>query len=124
MYDKRVKIFIILIALLLLVCLLRLGQMQLQSDSFYQDKIAQLKLQKGRYRQLKTIRGRILDRKARVLAADEPKFQLHINYELGSFMDGRGRQAKLLRVAQNPARENLLSEVQKNWRQGPMSYSR
>jgi len=99
MYDKRIKIFIILSVLLLLVCLLRLIQMQLLSDSFYRDKVAKLKLQKGLSRQLKTIRGKILDRKDRILAVDEPQFQLHINYKLSSFMDERVRRGKLLRAA-------------------------
>jgi cell division protein FtsI/penicillin-binding protein 2 len=120
MYDKRIKIFIILITLLLFVCLLRLAQMQLQSSSFYQDRIAELKLQKSRSWQLRTVRGRILDRKrkARVLAVDEPKFQLHINYKLSSFMDERVGRAKLLRTAREPDPDAALSEVQKELQAG------
>jgi penicillin-binding protein 2 len=82
MYDKRIKIFILVIAALLVVCLLRLIQMQLLPNRSVQDEIAQLKLQRGRTLQLKTLRGRILDRKDRVLAVDQPQFQLCINYEL------------------------------------------
>jgi len=82
MYDKRIKIFIILIALFLLACLLRLAQMQLLSDSSLQDEIARLKQQRGLSRQLKTVRGKILDRKGRILAANEPRFQLHMDYRL------------------------------------------
>jgi len=99
MYDKRIKIFVILSALLLLLCLLRLTQMQLLPDSSLQDEIEELKRQRGRSRQLKTIRGRILDRKHRVLAVDEPQFNLHINYRLSSFADERVRRSKLLRAA-------------------------
>ncbi len=99
MYNKRIKIFVILSALLLLLCLLRLTQMQLFSHSFYSEGIAELKLQKGVSRQLKTIRGKILDRKGRVLATNEPQFQLHINYRLSSLFDERVRRAKLLRAA-------------------------
>ena len=98
MYDKRVKIFIILIALFLLVCLLRLAQMQLLTDSSLQDEIARLKLQRGLSRQLKTVRGKILDRTGRILAVDEPQFQLHIDYSLSRFMDERVRKAELLRA--------------------------
>ena len=115
MYNKRIKIFIILIASLYLVCLLRLTQMQLLPDSSLQDEIAKLKLQEGLSRQLKTIRGEILDRKGKTLAADKVQFQLHINYRLSSFFDERVQQAKLLRAAQrnNPdeARNKVTKEI-------------
>lgn len=99
MYNKRIKIFIIISALLILPCLLRLIQIQVLSHSFYMEQIAELKLQQGVSRQLKTIRGKILDRKGRVLASNEPQFQLHINYKLTSLLDERVRRAKLLRLA-------------------------
>jgi penicillin-binding protein 2 len=99
MYDRRIKIFIILSALLLVVCLLRLAQMQLLTASSVQHEIAELKRQRGQSIQLKTIRGRILDRKGRVLALDEPQFHLCIDYELSQFLDERIWQAKLLRAA-------------------------
>ncbi len=89
MYDKRIRIFILVIAAFLLVCLLRLTQMQLLPNSSVQDEIAELKRQRGHTLQLKTLRGRILDRKGKVLAADQPQFQLCINYELTCFLDKR-----------------------------------
>ncbi|HUT29125.1 MAG TPA: penicillin-binding transpeptidase domain-containing protein [Sedimentisphaerales bacterium] len=92
MYDKRIKIFIILVATLLFGCLLRLAQMQLLSHSFYRDRIAELKLEQSRYRQLRTLRGRILDRNSSVLAVDEPRFELCINYRLTALLDGRVQQ--------------------------------
>jgi len=113
MYDKRIKIFVILIALLLLFCLLRLIQMQLLDDSYYRDRIAKLKLDRARSRQLKTIRGKILDRKARVIAADELQFQLCINYQLSSFADDRVRRAKMLIAANQNNANPALSDVRK-----------
>jgi len=112
MYDKRIKIFIILIALFLLACLLRLAQMQLLSDSSLQDEIARLKRQRGLSHQLKTVRGKILDRKGRILAADEPRFQLHIDYRLSRYMDERIRRAKLLSTARQEDAELAQSNVQ------------
>ncbi|UCF43015.1 MAG: hypothetical protein JSV99_10585 [Planctomycetota bacterium] len=116
MYDKRVKIFVILIAVLLLVCVVRLTQMQLVSGSFYRDKITRLKLQEGRSRQLKTIRGQILDRKGEVLATDEAEFQLCISYRLSRFMDERVRRAKFEAAAKQDkaavAQANVLDELQ------------
>ncbi len=113
MYNKQVKIFIILVAFFLLVCVLRLVQMQLLSDSFYRERITQLKLQQGRSRQLKTVRGKILDRKGRLLAVDEPQFQLHINYGLASFMDERVREGKLLMAADKDDTGASAAEAQK-----------
>ena len=46
--------------------------------------------------QLRTLRGRILDRKGEVLAADEPRFWLGISYEMSRFMDERDRQANVI----------------------------
>ncbi|HIJ51558.1 MAG TPA: hypothetical protein HPP66_00190 [Planctomycetes bacterium] len=98
MLIKRIKIFIILSLLLLLPCLLRLTQLQLFSHSSYLEKIAELKLQKGVSRQLKTIRGKILDRNGTILATDESRFHLHISYRLCSIFDERVQRAKLLRA--------------------------
>jgi penicillin-binding protein 2 len=92
MYDRRAKIFVIASASLLLVCVLRLMQMQLLPDSSLQDRIAELKLQRGRSQQLKTVRGKILDRNGRILAIDQPQFQLHISYKLTSSLDERIRR--------------------------------
>lgn len=87
--------------------------MQLLSDSFYRDRIAKLKLQNSRTRQLKTIRGKILDRNGKVLAVDEPQFQLHINYGLTCFMDDRVRGGKLLMAADKDDTGTLAAKVQK-----------
>jgi len=88
-YNRRIRIFVAVCVILLFLCLLRLGHMQLFSQSFYRSKIAELKRQSGQYKQLKTVRGKILDRKARPLAVDEPAFELHISYKLCSAADER-----------------------------------
>ena len=95
MYNRRVKIFVIFSLLLLAVCLFRLAQMQLLTASSVQHEIAELKRQRGQSRQLKTIRGRILDRNGKVLATDEARFWVHINYDLSSFLDERLRKSIL-----------------------------
>ncbi|MHC4105852.1 MAG: hypothetical protein ACYSR9_12995, partial [Planctomycetota bacterium] len=100
MYEKRIKFFVILSSLLLFLCLIRLIQMQLLPTSSVQGDIERLKRQKGQSRQLKTVRGDILDRTGKkVLATDEPNFQLCIDYEFSSFMDDRVGQGKLLKAA-------------------------
>ena len=74
MYSRRVTFFILFSALLLIVCLVRLGQMQLLSASSVQQEIEALKDRMGRSRQLSTVRGSILDRNGHVLATDEARF--------------------------------------------------
>ncbi len=112
MYDKRIKFFVILSALLLLLCLLRLTQMQLLPSSSVQSDIEELKRQRGQYRQLKTVRGKILDRTGEVLATDEPHFQMCIDYKLTCFMDDRLRQGRLLSAADKEDAD-AVAKVQK-----------
>ena len=111
MYDRRVKIFVIIISALLLVCLVRLVQMQLRDNSFYRDQVAKLRLQQGLSRQLGTVRGKILDRKNRPIASDEPRFQLCISYKLSSFLDERIRRAKLQKAAKQSNAAPALSKA-------------
>ncbi len=114
MYDKRVKIFIAISLAILLMCVLRLAQMQLLADSDIQDEITRLKQQKGSSRQLNTVRGRILDRKGDVLAVDAPRFQVCIGYQLSSFLDDRVVAAHKLKAAQkdpNPALIGVYKEI-------------
>jgi cell division protein FtsI/penicillin-binding protein 2 len=99
MYNRRVKIFVVFSLLLLAVCLLRLAQLQLLTASSVQNEIAELKRQRGQSEQFQTIRGKILDRTGRILATDEPRFWVHINYDLSSFLDERVRKAMLAGAA-------------------------
>jgi penicillin-binding protein 2 len=112
MYEKRIKIFVILSSLLLFLCLIRLVQMQLLPTSSVQGDIEQLKRQEGQSRQLQTVRGKILDRFGNKLAIDEPHFQMCIDYKFSSFMDDRVRKGKLLKVA-NSEESGTVEKVQK-----------
>ncbi len=73
----------------MLVCLVRLVSMQVLSEAFYREQIAELKQRSSSSKQLRTARGRILDRNGKVLAGDEPRFQLGISYQVGRFRDPR-----------------------------------
>jgi penicillin-binding protein 2 len=115
MYEKRVKVFIAASLLLLGIGVLRLVQMQLLADSSLRDEIAALKRQRGRSKQLQTLRGQILDRNGRVLATDTPQFQIAINYQLSQFSDRRVIEAKRILAKEsnaNPSDEyDLFEEV-------------
>jgi penicillin-binding protein 2 len=89
---------------LLGVIVARLASLQLGSSRAIQERITQLKDQRGRSQPLKTTRGSILDRKGRVLAEDEPLFKLQIGYNLSRILDERVRAG--LRLAALQSRSN------------------
>ncbi len=111
MYGKRIKIFVVFILLGLGVCITRLAQMQLLSASSVQNEIAELKRQRGQSKQLKTIRGRILDRNDNVLAIDEAQFWIHIDYSLSSYLDPRFQRYLRMQAAQQDEPEDALLEI-------------
>lgn len=107
-YDRRLKIFIGISLGLFSICLLRLLQMQLFTDASVQAEIAAMKERRGSSKQLKTLRGRILDRHGAVIAADEPQFQVYVNYRLTCWRDERIVQARLTKARQESANPSLL----------------
>ncbi|MBN2182739.1 MAG: hypothetical protein JW715_12575 [Sedimentisphaerales bacterium] len=111
MFNKRIKIFIIFSSFLLLVCVARLAQMQLLAGSRVQNKIAELKKQSASIQQLNTLRGKILDRKARELAIDEPRFWLNIDYSLSQYWDERIQKCMLMTAAKKDEPQKAISEV-------------
>lgn len=103
MYSIRVRIFAVSSLVLLIAIVARLAQLQLGASSAGKGKrmIAQIKDQRGHTQLLKTVRGRILDRRGRVLARDEPIFALRISYNLSRYLDERLQQALRLAALQN-----------------------
>lgn len=114
MFNKRIKIFIIFSSILLLVCLARLAQMQLLAGSQVQNDIAELKRQRGLTRQLNTLRGKILDRKGRELALDEPRFWLNINYSLSQYWDERIQKCMLMLAAKKDDPQKAIDKTQED----------
>jgi penicillin-binding protein 2 len=93
------------------VCIVRLAEMQLVSNSYYREQVAQLRVQSGAHHQVRTLRGKILDRKGEVLACDEPRFWVGIDYELSRYLDERVRQAMALAAAaKNPEEDTNAIE--------------
>jgi penicillin-binding protein 2 len=113
-YDRRLKIFIGISLGLFSICLLRLLQMQLFADSSVQAEITAMKERRGSSKQLKTLRGRILDRRGAVVAADVPRFQVYIDYRLACFLDDRVVRALLAAARKenaNPSLYEVYDEV-------------
>ncbi|MBN2456672.1 MAG: hypothetical protein JXB29_09095 [Sedimentisphaerales bacterium] len=122
MFNKRVKILVTAICILLFVWLVRLISMQLQSSGFYRAKVTELKQQRGSSLQLKTIRGRILDRNGNVLAEDKPRVQLCISYNLARVLDGR-LQENSYNEDNNSAIQELSQVINKSAKLGAVSPS-
>jgi penicillin-binding protein 2 len=99
MYEKRVKVFLGVASAVLLICLARLGQLQLLADPSVPQEIDKLKELRSVVKQFKTLRGKILDRHGEILTADMPQFQIFINYRLSRFFDDRVKMAKLAGAA-------------------------
>ena len=98
---------------MLLLCVLRLAQMQLLANSEVQGEIARLKERNGLSRQLKTLRGTILDRHGNVLATDTPRFQVYVNYRLSCYLDERVVRAVIAGAKENTdlSLEKVLDEM-------------
>lgn len=93
-YTTRMKIFVCACCLFLLVCLVRLTQMQLWPHPTLRVGVEELKEQWERSQQFQTLRGKILDRNGKVLATDEPLFSVQISYQLAQYADPRVIAAK------------------------------
>ena len=87
MYSKRLKIFVGLCAFFAVICLARLAYMQLGLSSAWHRRVEEFRT--GTRKQLPTLRGRILDRNGRVLAGDEAKFTLSMDYSIAQLADDR-----------------------------------
>jgi penicillin-binding protein 2 len=114
MYEKRVKVFIGVSLAVLLVCMLRLAQLQLFTSPELQDEIAKATQRRGTSKQFKTLRGTILDRRGAILAADMPQYQICIKYSLSCFLDDRVVQAKRAAAqtrSANPSQYEINNQV-------------
>ena len=85
---------------MLLACIFRLAQMQLFPLSSVQLEIEKLKNLQAKTQPLQTIRGKILDRKGRVLAEDKPTFWLNIDYQLSKYWDPNVQEC-MIRIAES-----------------------
>ncbi|MFA6187145.1 MAG: penicillin-binding transpeptidase domain-containing protein [Phycisphaerae bacterium] len=95
MYNKRLKIFALFCGLFALVCVIRLGCIQLNSSSVWQSQLE--KIRTGANKVLPALRGRILDRNGKILAVNEARFALCIDYKYARLADERFWQAELQR---------------------------
>ncbi|MBN1456473.1 MAG: hypothetical protein JW912_01320 [Sedimentisphaerales bacterium] len=115
MYKQRLNIFILLSVLCIIVCGVRLAQLQLFNSQRFRDLIEQEGLRAPA--QLPTIRGSIIDRNGKYIAVDKPAFFLGIKYQLTCLLDDRYWRWRILEransknISQEQAEIELRSEL-------------
>jgi penicillin-binding protein 2 len=117
-YNKRVKIFVVITGLLMLIPIGRLAQLQLFSSPSYLEEIE--RLLDGDSQQTQTIRGQILDRHGRVIASEEPLFKLYVRYDkITCYADPNVQRAMRLSAQKNKADPGkALAKVNERIRKG------
>lgn len=78
MFEKRLKVFLILLFLAALVVTGRLAQLQVAKGHHFRKLAANAMVRPTQY--IPAVRGRILDRYGRLLAGDEPSWDLCMDY--------------------------------------------
>ena len=85
MFENRVKVVLYVLALLAVVLVVRLADLQIVDAHQYRQQVE--RVLRLRPRTLEPLRGRILDRLGRELAADEPCWDVRVAYGILSMDD-------------------------------------
>jgi len=121
MYERRLKIFLTIVAAGMGVILVRLAHLQLVRADEYRQRAQESLIYTV---PLPTARGKILDRHNRVLAADEPCYDLCLHYQMLTQNDPsrsrwlREQLAKIrkeLGIGRQQARMVYEQRVRKTW---------
>ncbi len=116
MYHLRLKIFIFFCIGGLIVTVGRLVTLQTLGVESARRQIADMRILPAEQRP--TIRGKILDRRERPLAMDEPAFYLQIKYELTRYRDQRWREGRILSdISEEHPRSAVEAELFDEWQE-------
>jgi len=78
MFNRRLKVFFILLLVPVTAVVARLGQLQIRQADYFQNLADQAMVRPARY--VPAVRGRILDRYGKILATDEPSWDICVHY--------------------------------------------
>ena len=118
MYKRRLYSFVLLCAVFIVLCVVRLAQLQLVRGRDYRLSIEQARILDPM--QLPTVRGSILDRDGNALAVDTATFSLYINYSLSRLLDDRfWKSSILVRTNDNTTPPQAESELRKSLADAP-----
>ncbi len=92
MFERRLKIILLAGCVVFSVLILRLLDLQVVHADYYREEAARVLLRPAT--SLPFVRGRILDRNGYVLAADEPCWQVSVDYSVLCESTGRSRGSR------------------------------
>lgn len=116
MYHLRLKIFIFLCISVTVITVGRLVTLQTFGVWQARRQVSDMRILPPE--QLPTIRGKILDRRERPLALDEPAFFLQIRYELTRYRDPRWREGRIRRrISEDKPRRQVEEELNEEWKE-------
>lgn len=113
MYDRRLKIFVLVCFVFAVLCITRLAYIQLNPHSAWRSQLERIGA--PGYKELPALRGKILDRNGRVLAADEAKFALCIDYRFARLADERFWKVQLLRNLDESDMEDVGEKIREKF---------
>ena len=108
MFDRRLKILLLLVILFNAVLLGRLAYLQIYKYDYFVTETEQLLKRNPRW--LETARGSILDRNGVVLAHDVPEWRVRVHYKLTRLYDVRFYRYFALRYRQNKDHVNASDQ--------------
>lgn len=115
MYHLRLKIFIFLCIGGLIITISRLVILETVGVQQARQEISDMRILPAEQRP--TIRGKILDRRERPVALDEPAFFLQISYELTRYRDKRWQEGNILRaIRKDKPRSDVETELAETWK--------
>lgn len=113
MHGRRLKIFVLLCAIFAVICVGRLAYMQLNPRSAWQSQLEKIRM--GMSEELGALRGRILDRNEKVLAVDEAKFALCVDYRFARLADERFWQVQLMLNSNGSNLQDAREKIRKKF---------
>jgi len=113
MHNRRLKIFTLFCVLFAAICIARLAYIQLNPHSAWQSQLERIRT--GTSKELPALRGKILDRNGKILAGDEAKFALCIDYRLARLTDERFWKVQLLQSLSRSNVEDASEKIHKKF---------
>jgi len=113
MSNNRLKILAFFCVLFAAVCILRLAYIQLNPNSAWQNQLE--KIRTGKSTPLTALRGEILDRNDKVLATDEARFTLCIDYRFARLADERFWIVQSLKCSDDSERQKIKEKYQQDY---------
>ena len=95
------------------LCIVRLAYIQLNPRSVWQSQLEKIYVSKSK--ELPSLRGKILDRNGKILATDDAKFALCIDYQFARLLDERFWKSQLLRALNGSNAENAGEKIREKF---------